>query len=615
MPDIWVLGLRLASFGWVTLCVTGLILFLVIVALRLVARSGHALDLRGEPSDGKGETLIALVHGYRRGNASLSGLEKVIHEVFPHADILVPSFYSGMFSNAKPETLASDLEHKINDAEKLKRYKTIVLIGHSMGALLVRKAYVYGCGQVQDRGVFSNDLRPHEWVKKVDRLVLVAGINRGWSISPRPSQMSILTKALMMLGREVGRWTGTAQLIRGIEKGSPFISNLRLQWLNATRDPTLVHKPVVIQLLGDEDDVVSDEDSKDVAVAQEFVFVRVPKSGHASIIQFDHAEYGSTRKRKFRDAVEASAEILRAENSETPLKIDENVEKLVFVVHGIRDTGGWTLDFAQYLKEAFSQAGDPPGKLRVVTPQYDYFPMAAFLLVADRQKNVRWFMDEFTEAKAKYPKLREIDYVGHSNGTFILASALQRYATLNLSRVIFAGSVVPRAYPWGQWLGKERVTGVCNYTAARDWVVAIFPRLFELIHERLGIRIWGCDELGSAGFNGFESPAVHDNEVRYLDGDHGAAVSGPTVRRDIYPAMANFLLTGKGTDEIESVKVKTQASWVVWSSNLCWLIWLGIAGLLTAIGALVALLPGTGLQKLLYVALYIALLVALLFTV
>src|SRR5260370_5945057 len=229
--------------------------------------------------------------------------------------------------------------------------------------------------------------------------------------------MSILTKALIWGGCKLGQWTATAKLIRGIEKGSPFIANLRLQWLDAMRDQSLEHKPVVIQLLGDTDDVVTDEDSKDVAVAQDFVFMRVPKTGHGSIIQFDDPNYGATRKRQLRDALVVAPESLRKENSETPLRLDPNVETLVFIVHGIRDTGGWTLDLAQYLKKKLSPSGDPSGKVRVVTPQYAYFPMAAFLLVPDRQKNVRWFMDDITEPKAKSPNVTEIDYVGHSNGT------------------------------------------------------------------------------------------------------------------------------------------------------------------------------------------------------
>src|SRR6202007_2856380 len=123
-------------------------------------------------------------------------------------------------------------------------------------------------------GAYSHVQGSHEWVNKVDRLVLLAGINRGWSISPKPSHMSVFNQAFIWLGCEVGKWTGTAKLVRGIRKGSPFIAHLRLQWLDVLRDGSRVHKPAVIQLLGDEDDVVTDEDSKDVAVAQDFVFMR-----------------------------------------------------------------------------------------------------------------------------------------------------------------------------------------------------------------------------------------------------------------------------------------------------------------------------------------------------
>ena len=108
--------------------------------------------------------------------------------------------------------------------------------------------------------------------------------------------------------------------------------------------------------------------------------------------------------------------------------------------------------------------------------------MGAFLFFYDRRKHVETFMDEYTEARATYPEA-EISYVGHSNGTYILASALQRYVTLSVKQIFFAGSVVPRAFPWTSFRDNGRINSIRNDVASGDWVVAYFPALFELIHN------------------------------------------------------------------------------------------------------------------------------------
>ena len=92
-------------------------------------------------------------------------------------------------------------------------------------------------------------------------------------------------------------------------------------------------------------------------------------------------------------------------------------------------------------------------------------------------------MDSYTEELAHYPSATTFDFIGHSNGTYILASALQRYRTLKVNDVYFAGSVVPQKYKWTDLVAAKRVGRVVNVVATNDWVVAIFPRLFEQIAE------------------------------------------------------------------------------------------------------------------------------------
>ncbi len=59
-------------------------------------------------------------------------------------------------------------------------FKRIVLVGHSLGGVVVRHAYLL------DSGAYADVLGPHEWVAKVERIVLLAAPNRGFQMSNLP---------------------------------------------------------------------------------------------------------------------------------------------------------------------------------------------------------------------------------------------------------------------------------------------------------------------------------------------------------------------------------------------------------------------------------------------
>ena len=113
---------------------------------------------------------------------------------------------------------------------------------------------------------------------------------------------------------------------------------------------------------------------------------------------------------------------------------------------------------------------------------------------------MKWFMDEYTETLARYPHATDIAFVGHSNGTYLLAEALRMYDSMRVNRVVFGGSVVPKDYAWCCTPAQRAVERVRNYVASDDAVVALFPRFFELPVIR---RVLG-NNIGSAGFNGFD---------------------------------------------------------------------------------------------------------------
>jgi pimeloyl-ACP methyl ester carboxylesterase len=584
---------------------------LVVVAALAIAISAlwRPVFAAGDLIRGDGKTLVVLLHGYKHSRNSLRDVQKVLSEQFPTADLMVPTFRSGIFSNARPEDVASELEASIDREFKARKtYGNIVLVGHSTGALLVRKAFVFGRGHTEDRAGYSSRSATNAWTEKVGRIVLLAGMNRGWSISTAPAKLGLASRVLFWAGKSVSRFTGTGLLIRGCERGAPFVANLRLQWLDLSRESLQGGRHLeVIQLLGLNDHIVLPEDSKDVAVSQNFIFIKIGQTGHGSIIKLRDRLQGQRRTQALRDALTEHIDVLRADNTEAPLQTNDSVERAIFIMHGIRDQGDWTKRLADSIRTVYvSKYGGKVAKLVTITPGYGYFPMLSFLLVSDRQKNVRWFVDKYTEIKAEFPKLREIDFVGHSNGTFILASALQRYQTLRVDRVIFAGSVVPQDYDWDDLITiQHRVKAVKNYVGSADWVVGIFPGMFQLVSEKLGIKAFGFGEIGSAGFNGFYSNATRPWEERFISGGHGAVVDDESQ----FPSISAFIIDGVNEFDFAKFGAKKKQCFVDLLSKLCWLVWSFLLLAVVSIGLVLALLGPIPL------IVYIVVLIALLYTI
>jgi hypothetical protein len=140
-------------------------------------------------------------------------------------------------------------------------------------------------------------------------------------------------------------------------------------------------------------------------------------------------------------------------------------------------------------------------------------------------------MDEYAEAVARYPNAK-FAYMGHSNGTYMLARSLEDYPVVRFTYVVFAGSVVPTDYNWAMYIAQGRIDGVLNYTASADEVVAFFPKLFQRPR-------W--QDLGSAGHDGFDQAATEPDvyQLGPIAGGHSAARQEPE-----WDAIARFLLDG-----------------------------------------------------------------------
>ena len=529
--------------------------------------------------------LVVIVHGFP-GRQAIQPTVDLARDALAPADLLVADYDSRILSNANAYEIANELEARIHEAFDETRYASIVLVSYSMGAMILRKSLLWAHGLEEDRAAPKGR---RVWVERVERVVSLAGINRGWSIEPRPENIGLGQFFGIWFVERFARLTGTGKLLLSMQRGAPFIADTRVQWVRLARpqspETTSDSLPQVIHLLGDRDNTVSRKDAQDLGVAKDTIFVTLAGTDHRSIAEALRGEEGNDSARRrvaIRHALRGEIDALTPDDAQA-LDEDLAVQGIIYIMHGIRDFGGWT----NHVRDAIEQ--HPAGKagtLAVVNKKYGYFPMGPFLLYWDRQKNVRRFMDEYTENIAQYPNARRFDFVGHSNGTYILASALQHYHTLNVGRVFFAGSVVPKHYPWRELLDGRRVEKVVNVVASGDWVVAIFPKLFEQVADWLSVEpTTGLFDIGAAGFRGFQDaddPKKRVRNLQFADGQHGAGVDTRNNRK--LQAIVVFTVDGdeRLLDAFEDSPA--QWGWLDVLSNISWFAWLFLIAILGLLG-------------------------------
>ncbi|MGP0062928.1 MAG: hypothetical protein ACLQGP_04905 [Isosphaeraceae bacterium] len=187
------------------------------------------------------ETLVVIMHGNSSSPDRLGALVEVVRGVLPDSVILRPSYWSGWLrnnlSNEDPYDFALDLALMIE--EEVRRhtlrtggvgYKRIILMGYSIGSLLVRKAYVIALG-VRDDNPYGVPLGPFTWAPRVERIVLLAGMNRGYSFDRKPRNMTWRRYLPRKLFLAAARRLGIARFVRGLMRGAPFVADLRIQWI------------------------------------------------------------------------------------------------------------------------------------------------------------------------------------------------------------------------------------------------------------------------------------------------------------------------------------------------------------------------------------------------
>lgn len=546
-------------------------------------------------------TLVLVLHAFTNAPANMRLIETAVHDLRKGSHVIVPPLPFGGLSFVKPVDVARGILALIEEQIAFRveqgwsEFEDIVFIGHSLGALMARKVYLFagpenGEARFEDSVKDSPLVAERPWFRKVSRIILFAGMNRGWTLTSH-----------LHFFRFVAWWISTFAadtlmaftndrlrlIILNSRRGAPFLTELRLQWLalvqtgrrlqadqeNTQAPPRLA---LTVQMLGTIDDMVAPSDNIDLATGRDFIYLDVPYSGHANVIELDGSPEGRARFDRFRSALMDSPDELRKRNlvpsDEALLEANEKVNNVVFVMHGIRDTGYWTQKVARKVEQ---MGASIPKMYASETSSYGYFAMISFLLPSQRRKKVQWLMDRYVEARSLYPKAR-FSYVGHSNGTYLVTRAFLDYPACRFDRIVFAGSVVRTDYDWAGAFARGQVNAVLNYVATGDYIVAVLPGAWEMVN---------LQDLGSAGHNGFVKPPPRVFNIRYIKGAHSCA-----REEDNWDQIASFIVSDDPSPGTNPLREDLQTGWVVWAGRFAPFIWGLIIAILYGIGYCVMLL-------------------------
>lgn len=560
-------------------------------------------------------TVVVVVRGWsdpvetflwKRGGGRLpSHFIQHIQQSLPGANVLVPELDMGTLSVADPRDLVKQMVAVIDARFERDPFQELIIVAFSAGTLLARSLYgvAHGAGKA--------------WASRVTRIVMVAGITRGWSISSAtPANLRFAAPVLLSLVELWSRLVHNRQaFVLHLKRGAPFVIESRLKLLqmetDRRRQSAGMPLPHTVLLVGSKDEFVSPADAIDLGPRDSFSYIEVPASTHMEMLDVG-SDTPAARNRAAlltlaltADPKELAAVAMKSEDIDDyideldrPIQNDlenrcgagirsKTVEKVIFVIHGIRDNGFWTKRVARELKEAGRHRNV---MVRAPSPSYGYFSMWDFINPWGRRDAVYWFLEKYCEVRILYPSAK-ISYVGHSNGTFLAARALELCEMVELQKIVFAGSVVRTNFDWQRFTG--RVGSVLNLVATRDWVVACLPGAFE----RLGLRFFG---VGGAGFAGFREQGCHDGNpavrnLRFLDGGHGVGIS-ELMWKDIarFVVDDNDIMPAQRADDSSRPRARSRSARIAGSVAPCAPLIL-IATLVAVACLLVSWFDGVGL--------------------
>ena len=403
-------------------------------------------------------------------------------------------------------------------------FHEILLVGHSLGGLVVREAFLQG------RGTDAKKEPIRRWAGAVSRIVLLAAPNRGIA------NLTFVGKIADWFLRRIPLLPTLTY--EDLLRGSAFITNLRIGWIRLFQGaPPTARLPKVVQLLGTDDSVVDRDDSIDVLAFPNGALVDVPGAGHDEVYRLERlpADEADERYALLRAAIlhpEKLSTVTPPALSDRP----EPAKHVVFILHGIRasNVDRWLLALEEEVRDKY-----PPGTV-IERPTYGYLTARQFALPYARRRFVPRLQDAYTESLARNPQA-EFDFIGHSNGTYLLGESLRMIPSMKFRNVVLAGSVLPQEYRWNEKLGAQ-VRRLRSDRGMGDWPVGW---LCSALSKGLGMR-----DVGTGGYTGFTRGRVQQEP--HHPGGHGGMFSEGNIPRMVRFAMGlepGELLPEQGDDK------------------------------------------------------------------
>lgn len=411
------------------------------------------------------------------------------------------------YSLASPAALAIELRARITqDWAAYGPFSEVILVGHSFGGMLIRSAYLLACG------VGPQATQPSPWGPLVSRIILFAAVNRG--VDPE-RRLALRCGYWLTRACPPVRTIVTAQLF----KGSSYITNLRIQWIRHF-DALGGSAPIVVQLLGTRDEIVTSHDSVDIEQFPSGFYIEIPEATHGDLHRLDPA-YASDPDGRYvllRDAFVHARPAL-AQN-----RTFQGSDRVVFVLHGIRATN------RTWVKQTIDAITARWPSVKAIGDQYGYISALRFAIPMTRRRHLTWFQDAYSEALAHNPRAT-FDFIGHSNGTYLFGESLRQIPGMSFNRAVLVGSVLPSEYDWSERMQSGQIQALRVDGSSRDWPVGWLCS---------ALRGLGMTDVGTGGFDGFiAAGAASKQEFLWYRGGHSAPLTP-----DNLPTLAEYALEG-----------------------------------------------------------------------
>jgi hypothetical protein len=529
---------RPSPTAWWALAAAGI---LVVVSVMLYVMGLHAAHptvtlVRGTRAAGAPRRLVVFVKG---GSSDMRTYRPLLDRLLAEpelagSDLLLYDHHVVRLTTSRAEEIALRLRAEI-DAQWISAgaYDDVVLAGHSMGSLFLRRAYLLAAG---------GDPREPEtapWASAVSRIVLLAGIGRGVDAELRGGWAPVL---------RAGRYVPFIRqsIMYDVLRGSDFVTNVRVGWIRhmaeLARRADTTRPPVVVQLVGTEDDVLQRGDNIDLLQLPTAFHIDVPGARHRTLHRLELTQDPALAYRLFREAFVATVPAHAAPRYVPSLAPSH----VVFLLHGLRGSrDSWIADLARRIRQRSTD-------IDVVESSYGRLSLVAFVLPSVRRYELRWLQDQYTEYLARHPNAT-FDVIAHSNGTYLVGESLSRVPSMQFRRIALLGSVLPTEYPWRDRHELGQVQDLRIDRAADDAIAAV------LCTAMRGI---GMTDVGPSGWRGFDEAGTFETDVGWWMGGHKAALAPANLE-----SLAEFVASDRAASGPVSLRGEPEPT-LRWLSRL-----------------------------------------------